>query len=387
MSVINQMLIDLDRRRASGGERASLPHEVRPLPAAPPLADAPAPPASRLSLDLAAAPRELAREPAPRAPERAREVAPATAPGPAPADGRVMARSAPPAEQPVAGAGIASGAVVRTPAAPPPAPAVAAAPPPAAAPQSPVAPATANAPAAVPSLVFAAPAAAPVAAPAPAPRPAAVVPAAAPETAAPPRIERQERELTAAQRSENALRRALDALAAGRNGEAEALLREALAQYTGNETARQILFGLLVDLRRGAEAEQVLHDGLRVNPQQAGFAMALARFQVERGDLAAAIETLNRTLPAARDRAEYIAFLAAVQQRAGRHAEAIASYQAALRLAPHNGVWWMGLGISLEGDGRGGDAAEAFRRARESGSLGTELTAFVDQRLKRLQGR
>ena len=42
----------------------------------------------------------------------------------------------------------------------------------------------------------------------------------------------------------------------------------------------------------------------------------------------------------------------------------------------------MGLGLSLEAEGRGAEAREAFRRAHDSGSLSVELAAFVEQKLK-----
>jgi MSHA biogenesis protein MshN len=113
--------------------------------------------------------------------------------------------------------------------------------------------------------------------------------------------------------------------------------------------------------------------------------MALARLQVERGDTAAAVETLQRSAPAAAANADYLAFLAALLQRQERHAEAVQQYQAALALAPASAVWNMGLGISLQALNRNTDAQEAFRRAKASNALNAELQAFVDDRLRQLQ--
>jgi MSHA biogenesis protein MshN len=107
--------------------------------------------------------------------------------------------------------------------------------------------------------------------------------------------------------------------------------------------------------------------------------------QTERGDLPAAASTLQTTLPAAADKAEYRALYAAVLQRAGRHAEATEHYAAALKLTPGNGVWWMGLGISLEAEGRIAEARQAFQSARAGGNLAPELAAYVEQRLRELQ--
>ena len=43
MSVINQMLMDLEKRRAGAGEADALPNQVRPLPAIHPGRNSPQP--------------------------------------------------------------------------------------------------------------------------------------------------------------------------------------------------------------------------------------------------------------------------------------------------------------------------------------------------------
>jgi MSHA biogenesis protein MshN len=111
----------------------------------------------------------------------------------------------------------------------------------------------------------------------------------------------------------------------------------------------------------------------------------LARLQVEKGELKPAIDTLQRTLQSAGDRADYQAFLAALYQRDGRHKEAVDMYVAALRKAPQNGLWWMGMGISLQADNRLQEARDAFGRARAANSLSPELLAFVEQKLAQLR--
>ena len=191
--------------------------------------------------------------------------------------------------------------------------------------------------------------------------------------------------LTPQQTAENDYREAANFLNQGRLAEAQEGFRHALQNNPAHAGARQGLFGLLLDAKKNAEAEQVLKDGLKINLNQPPFAIALSSLQFERGDIGEAIETLQRTAPAAQSSPDYIARLAGMLQRQSRHREAVEQYQAALRLAPQSGVWQMGMGISLQALGRNAEAQDAFRRAKSSNTLSAELQGFVDQRLRQLQ--
>lgn len=198
-------------------------------------------------------------------------------------------------------------------------------------------------------------------------------------------INKQVNALTVQQRAENEYRKALMLIQQGKSSDAIAGLELALKLDPQKAAARQALAGLLIDAKRPDEAAQRLQEGLTLDPSQAGLAMILARLQVEKGELRNAIETLQHTLPYAAERADYQAFLAALFQRDAKHKEAIEHYVAALRQSPQNGVWWMGLGISLQADNRLQEAQEAFGRAKASNVLSPELLAFVDQKLSQLK--
>ena len=198
-------------------------------------------------------------------------------------------------------------------------------------------------------------------------------------------IDKRMQTLTPAQMAENEYREAANFLGQGRLVEAQDSFRQALQNNPLHAGARQGLFGLLVDAKRTAEAEQLLKDGLKLNANQPGLAIALARLQLDRADANTAIETLQASAASAQNSPDYLAFFAGLLQRQSRHREAVEQYLAALRLAPNSGVWSMGLGISLQALGRNTDAQDAFRRARASNTLNAELQAFVDQRLRQLQ--
>ena len=203
--------------------------------------------------------------------------------------------------------------------------------------------------------------------------------------AAPPRqsaTRAQGREDSQAQRAEGDYRRALASMQEGRMAETISSLESALRIDPSHEAARQTLVGLLIEAKRPDDAIRQLQLGLTQDPRQPALAMLLARLQIERGG--SGIETLTRTLPYAGANPDYHAFLAGALQREQRHREAAAEYAAALRAVPANGVWWMGMGISLQAEKRNAEALQAFQRAQASGVLSAELQAFVERQVRQL---
>lgn len=198
-------------------------------------------------------------------------------------------------------------------------------------------------------------------------------------------VQKQDKELSPQQRAENAYRKAIGLTQQGRLAEAMDSLQQATKLDPFHLSARQMLVALLVDGKQPGEAEQLLQEGLKISPEQSGFAMVLARLQASRGDANAALETLRKGLSHASEKADYHALYAALLQRQQRHAEAIEQYQAALRQAPNSGVWLMGMGISLQAEKRDKEAEDAFTRAKASNTLSTDLKTFVEQRLQQLR--
>jgi len=203
-----------------------------------------------------------------------------------------------------------------------------------------------------------------------------------PRSAASPVIEKTPAAGSPRDRAEADYRKAIGVLNQGRTQEAADLLQHALRIDAEHGAARQLLFKLLHEARRTDEAAQLLREGLQVQPAQIAWAMSLARLQVDRGDFNGAWHTLQASLPAAGNSADYQGFAAHVLQRLGSHKEAATRYETATRLAPGDGRWWLGLGLALESDGRPAEAREAFAHARASGTLSAELLAIVEQKLR-----
>jgi MSHA biogenesis protein MshN len=202
--------------------------------------------------------------------------------------------------------------------------------------------------------------------------------------AAPGKIDRRSN-TSSRNRAESEFRRAVNLVNQGRIAEGMDGFRRALEIDPGHDAARQTLVALLIEAKRVDEAALSLQEGLALDTENTGFAMLLARIMVESNDIPTALFVLQRHAAPPDRNPDFHAFAGALYQRLDRHKEAIEQYQAALRLAPSAGVWWLGLGISLQTVGRSKDALEAFTRAKSAGNLAPDLLSFVDQRLRQLQ--
>lgn len=246
-------------------------------------------------------------------------------------------------------------------------------------------PTTVTTPSAAPAAAKPGPAPTQLAKAAPTPR-ATMPPAPAAATAAPepePRIDKRSSARTTAEQAEAHYQRGVTTHQEGRIDESAKLFTAALRADATHAAARLALAGVLIGQSRPDEALTLLQEGHALAPQQPALALMLGRLQAERQDHAAALRTLAAAEAQATGNAEFQGVQAAVLQQTGQHAEAAEKFAAALRLSPRHGVWWMGLGISLAETGQPAAAREAFERARAAG-LPPGAAGYVEGRLRQL---
>lgn len=364
MSLINQMLRDLDKRHALGNAQEPLPENVKPAPGHPTPDRAPSAfwLLGGVALIAAVGGGYWYLRPAPMQNTPSSLVPPAAAPKPPASPAVVVAPMAAPAAAPAAAPTATEGPKPSTKpeqAHPPERP-------PALAETPPAAPARKGMSLRLDSLTN-------LGTPAPRPR--------AETSAGPGSVEKKALPPDAPARLEQQYQEALGRLNRGQVREAMDSLRLLLQTAPAHADARQVLVRLLLEQGKPNEAIALLQDLARPGPGSLAISMQLARLQVEYTSDDAALQTLRAASASGAGDPEYHAFFATLLQRRQRYAEAAAEYRKALAVKPREGQWWAGLGMALDAGGSPQEAQSAWRNALSSGNLSTDLRDFIHAKL------
>ncbi len=174
------------------------------------------------------------------------------------------------------------------------------------------------------------------------------------------------------------LARAYELAQRGRDVEAIELLQHTVHDWPQHAESRSALATLLNERGLPKEALAVLLEGAAIDP--AHFALTAARMQIELGSPADALSTLA-LVPQPQRNAEYHGIAAAMAQRAGRHDMAIEEFRSALVAGKPRSIWLVGLGASLEQVGQKAEALKAYRQAQALGDVSSATSEFLRQRI------
>ena len=201
------------------------------------------------------------------------------------------------------------------------------------------------------------------------------------------RVDKKITPLTPEQQAESSYRQAANLLQQGRKEDAEQHLRSALTAHPEHIKARELLAGLELQNGRWREAQQDLEQGLAKVPAYYPYAQLLARVYVDHGSDQKALAVMESSRQAGARSPDFMAFLAELYRRSGKHAEAVKAYAEAINLNPQEGRWWLGMGISQEAGQNWKAASEAYQRAIGSGGLDDSLMQYAKQRLTITQNK
>jgi MSHA biogenesis protein MshN len=190
--------------------------------------------------------------------------------------------------------------------------------------------------------------------------------------------------LTAVQKSEAAYRRANAALETGDLSAAGDALRESIG-FKPQAKSYIALAGLHMKRDENASARQVLRQGQKVLPDDVDIALLYSRLLMDVQQYDAAFAAMTSAISGAEGRSDYQVQYAAIAQQLKRNDVAIDAYVKALTINPGQPNAWMGLGMSLEAEGKRSEALQAYYHALAKG-LNDSLQPYVMQRIQILEG-
>lgn len=164
-------------------------------------------------------------------------------------------------------------------------------------------------------------------------------------------------------------------------------LFDVLARDPLDVNARLLLASKLLEEKDINNAEKILRTGLDIKANVPEWAKLYAHILTVRNNYAEAVTVLKAALPAVKGDAEYYAFLAALLQQESRHEEAVNLYKKVVNIDSTNGVWWMGLAISLDALNRTNEALYAYGESLKGKGMTQDLHKYVSDQITRLTTR
>ena len=163
---------------------------------------------------------------------------------------------------------------------------------------------------------------------------------------------------------------------------AEALFEEVLLVDEMQHQARKQLAALWFGRQDYNAAVNLLSQGLAIDSNNADFRLMMARIYLGQGFNQQAFDVLTQAN--ANNNVEYQIMLASVAQQLNAYPSAQQAYQRLTQLAPNVGRWWLGLAVAFDSDGKFEQAIESYQKALQQSDLSLSSIEFIKSRLNEL---
>jgi len=171
----------------------------------------------------------------------------------------------------------------------------------------------------------------------------------------------------------------------GELGEAVRALNELLVVAPEDREGRFELIRVLLDLKNVEQALRVAEQGAQQQAAEPLWLILKARLLAESDQLFEALQALDvDTPPAISQSPEFYALKAALLQRAARYQDALPVYQHLCATFPQQAQWWFGRAVTADQVGNQTEARQSFRQALALPGLDPQLQQYATQQLQRL---
>ncbi len=163
---------------------------------------------------------------------------------------------------------------------------------------------------------------------------------------------------------------------------AESLFEEVLLLIPEHETARKQLAALWYGKKAYQDAINLLSQGIAIAPQSEEMRLMSARIYFEQGRARQAFNLLNPINNS--QRVDLQVLIANIASEINEYKSAANAYRKLLILEPNVGRWWLGLAVSLDSQGQFKLASNAYDEAITKGNLSSNALQFARQRVAEL---
>ena len=190
------------------------------------------------------------------------------------------------------------------------------------------------------------------------------------------------KKLTPQELAQQKLQKAEKAMADNRLVEAENLFADVLILQPQHQDARKQLAALLYGKKSYQAALNVLQQGLVLLPENSDFRLMKARVYLAANQPQLALNTLTEQSQLLNH--DYQLLLANTAQQLNQNDIASEAYTKLVGLVPNNSRYWLGLAIANDRQGLFEQAKQAYRSALQFTGLSQSAQAFAQQRLAEL---
>lgn len=170
------------------------------------------------------------------------------------------------------------------------------------------------------------------------------------------------------------------ALTANQISKAEKLLEEAVIIRPNDSQTRKKLAALWYGRKAYKNATNLLSQGIALNSQDYTLRELKARIHLTQGQTMAALNTLK---PLANlDNEQYQVMLANTAQQAGQNDIAIKAYKKLISMQPNQGRWYLGLAVLYDKNSQFNLASSAYKNALTKNDLSISSESFIKQRIE-----
>lgn len=188
------------------------------------------------------------------------------------------------------------------------------------------------------------------------------------------------RQLTPSELVEQTLIKAEKAIANNDIAKAEQLFEEILIIDPNQKQARKKLAALWFGRQSYQQAVNLLSQGIAIDQLDSEMRLMKAQIQVKQGQPEAAFNTLKPLNSLEQE--EYQVMLANLAQQVEQFPSAIMAYQVLIKMQPYSGRWYLGLAIVYDKNSQFPLAVNAYTLALSKADLSASSAKFAKQRMQ-----